>query len=136
LNDNSDTEKEAYRKSWRGLLAAIRKRPAMFLGCKSLQRFDLFKQGFTFAESIHEIPNPRRHKFNDFPWQEFEDYVLSHHNERRLSLRSFSLAQYVANGKNLDTFKFGNEYPGAWEIWWNWFDEFDQAKKDEPKERN
>ncbi len=111
-------------KSWAELLDRIRARPGMYLGSANLQALRNFMGGFNVAEEIHAVPELRRQGFNNFPWGKFESYADQYHNENRLSLRSFGLAQYEAQGKNIDTFDASAEYPGAWEIWWRWIDDF------------
>lgn len=76
------------------------------------------------AEFVYDISEERRREVEDFAWEAFEAYVARFHNERRLSLGSWGLAQFEAQGKDLKTFDSSNEYPGAWDIWWRWHDEF------------
>jgi hypothetical protein len=111
-------------QSWTGLLAQIRKRPGMYLGSANLQALHMFLQGFKMAEDIYAVPELQRQEVNDFSWHDFETYVADLHNTGRLSLSSFGLAQYEAQGKSINTFDTFMEHPGAWDIWWQWYDEF------------
>jgi hypothetical protein len=121
---NQDEPADPICASWNCLLSEIRKRPAMFLGSISLQALQHFVGGFTMAEWMYTIPEQRRREVEDFPWNDFESYVAEFHNERRLTLNSFGLAQYEAQGKDLKAFDCSIEYAGAWEIWWRWHDEY------------
>lgn len=125
---NKDYEEKitVYQPSWTGLLAQIRKRPGMYLGSANLQALNMLLGGFHMAEVIYAVPEQRRQEVNDFPWDAFENYVSDLYNKSRLSLRSFGLAQYEAQGKSINTFDASKEYPGAWEIWWQWHDEFSE----------
>ena len=76
------------------------------------------------AEDVYAVPEQRRQAVNDFPWSDFENCVAERYNPGSLSVRSFGLAQYFAQGKDVFTFDANEEYPGAWEIWWTWYDEF------------
>jgi hypothetical protein len=113
-----------YAQSWTDLLAQIRQRPAMYLGSANLKALDMFIGGFTMAEVVYAVSEQRRKEFNDFPWDAFETYVSDLYNKSRLSLRSFGLAQYEAQGETIETFDASKEYPDAWEIWWQWHDKF------------
>lgn len=124
----SDKPPYARPQSWRGILAAIRKRPGMYLGSANLHALHMLKVGVSLAECIYDISLPRRQEADDIPWQDFESYVEDLHNRRRLSLNSFCLAQYKAQGENLSTYESFTEYPGAWDIWWRWYDDFACAK--------
>jgi hypothetical protein len=123
-NDNYEQKITVYERSWTGLLTQIRKRPSMYLGSVSLQSLHVFLAGFKMAEDMYAVPKQRRQEVDDFQWDAFETYVSDLYNKPRLSLNSFGLAQYEAQGKTIKTFDAFREYPGAWEIWWKWHDEF------------
>lgn len=123
-DDGYDDKIVVHQQTWSGLLERIRQRPGMYLGSASLEALHLFVQGFSAAEVVYSVPELRRREVNDFPWAEFESYVAGRYNEHRLSLNSFGLAQYDAQGREIGTFKPFHEYEGAWEIWWRWHDEF------------
>jgi hypothetical protein len=115
-------------QSWRSILADIRKRPVVYLGSPNLHALHMLKVGVSLAELLYDISRPRRQEADDVPWQDFESYVEDLHNKRRLSLNSFGLAQYKAQGENLSIFDTCVEYSGAWDIWWRWYDDFACAK--------
>jgi hypothetical protein len=125
-DDDNDQNKKIPR-SWNALLAQIRKRPAMYFGSLSLQGFHQFLGGFSLAELVYGISEERRMEVEDFAWEAFETYVATLHNELRLSLNSFGLAQFEAQGKDIKTFDAWKEHPGAWKIWWRWHDDFVKA---------
>ena len=129
-NNNYDEKITVYKPSWSGLLAQIRKRPGMYLGSANLQALHLFRAGFNMAEVIYAVPELRRQEVNDFPWNDFESYVSDLRNKDRLSLNSFGLAQYEAQGKDINTFDASKEHPGAWEIWWQWHNDFTDTIRD------
>ena len=115
-------------RTWSGLLTRLRERPALYLGSGSLHAPHMLKTGVHLAEFFYGVPKSRCQEGDDIPWQYFESYVSERHNKQRLSLNSFSLAQYVAQGENLSTYESFTEYPGAWDIWWRWYDDFACAK--------
>jgi hypothetical protein len=118
-------------KSWLDLLASIRERPGMWLGHASLQGLQQFINGASLAERIYPELTPERiQQVNDFPWQAFEAYIARRYNPLQLSLNSFSLAQFYAEGQTLTDFP-RQDYAGAWELWWRWFDEFMAAQASE-----
>jgi hypothetical protein len=130
VSDKHDEEATGYKSTWSGLLGQFRQKPGMYLGSANLQALRMVLSGFEIAEMIYAVPESRRQEVNDFPWSDFESYVTERQNERRLTLRSFSLAQYEAQGKDLHSFDSSKEYPGAWEIWWKWYDDFADAVRD------
>jgi hypothetical protein len=117
-------------KTWNSLLAELRKRPAMFLGTRSLLAFQQFVWGFAAAELIYAIPDSRRNEVEDFDWKAFESYIAARYNRAQLSLNSFSLAQFEAQQGRREVAERFREYPGAWEIWWRWHDEFVDSRRD------
>jgi hypothetical protein len=93
------------------LLAAIRKRPGMFLGKKSITLLQLLLNGIELAEDFHDIPlNDRMGGFDE---RGFEEWVEAKSNPKRLTLNAKSLAAYIA----------GNESDG-FDLWFSWYDEF------------
>lgn len=116
------------KNTWSELLKDIRQRPAMFFGTANLQAFHHFFHGFQIAEMVYEITAPQKERVDDFPWQRFEVFVDKRFNLERLSLNSYGLAQYYAHGRGLSHFDIAEEYAGAWEIWWQWFDQFSKTE--------
>src|SRR5262245_18401775 len=110
-------------RTWTDLVARIRECPAMYLGSRSLQAFEMYVHGFRMAEGIYGNREQRDH-FNDFRWYRFAAHVAALHNKRAASLASFGLAQYEAQGQNMKTFDARQEYPGSWEISWQWYAEY------------
>ena len=114
--------------SWKELFSQIRKRPGLYLGSINLQALQHFVHGFQMAEFVYGVVKNPRIEFEDFGWEDFESSISKFHNERRLSLNSFGLAQFEAQGKDIKTFDLWKEYAGAWETWFRWYDDFVDAK--------
>lgn len=93
------------------LLEAIRERPSMFLGEQTIGGLSLLLHGISFAEDIYEIP--KEFRLGDFDWADFEKWVESRCNLRRLSLNSFGLALHLA----------GSDLAG-FDLWFRWYDEY------------
>jgi hypothetical protein len=93
------------------LLAAIRLRPGMFLGHKTILGLHLLLCGIWFAEDFHGLPAEAC--IGGFDSAAFERWVEERHNLRRLSLNSYSLATHLA----------GTEEAG-FDLWFGWYDEF------------
>jgi hypothetical protein len=93
------------------LLAAIRQRPGMFLGHKTVFGLSLLLSGIMFAEDYHEIPGKAR--IGGFDLEKFEKWVESEYNPQRLSHNSLSLAEHLA----------GSDAAG-FDLWFSWYDEY------------
>ena len=93
------------------LLAAVRTRPGMFLGHQTISGLNLLLSGIRFAEDFHGLTEANR--IGGFDFDEFERWVESRHNPRRLSHNSFGLAAHLA----------GSEAAG-FDLWFVWRDEF------------
>jgi hypothetical protein len=93
------------------LLAAIRARPEMYFGQKSVHDLWLFLYGFWFAESFHKLP--REARIRGFDLEVFEVWVKYRFNPKRLSVSSFSLAARIASTED-----------GGFDLWFRWYDEF------------
>jgi hypothetical protein len=102
------------------LLDAIRKRPGMFLGHKTIFGLSLLLMGIQFAEEYHDVPETTRFKGFDLPG--FERWVESKYNPRRLSHNSRNLAEYLA----------GDE--AGFDMWFSWYDEFRSEGGRDPAE--
>ena len=59
----------------------------MWLGQKSLARFQSFIHGLILAEDIYQIPSAQ--KLQGFDWGEFEEWVEEKYNPEKLTVRSF-----------------------------------------------
>jgi hypothetical protein len=77
------------------LLKTLRERPGMFLGEPTIRGLRLFLAGFEFAEDFHEVPRESRF-CGGFDTDAFEKWIESRYNPRRLSLRSYGLAEHLA----------------------------------------
>jgi hypothetical protein len=93
------------------LLAAIRQRPALFLGHKTVLGLHLLLSGVTFAEDYHDVPQVAR--MGGFDFEAFEAWVTATYNPRRLSHNSMSLAARLT----------GSEDAG-FDLWFSWYNEF------------
>lgn len=93
------------------LLSAIRLRPGMFLGHKTICGLHLLLSGFWFAEDLHELPEASR--IGGFDREGFERWVEARYNPRRLSLNSYSLAAHLAGAEE-----------AGFDLWFRWYDEF------------
>jgi hypothetical protein len=93
------------------LLEAIRRRPGMFLGHKTVLGLSLLLSGIEFAEDYHVVPEPARIRGFDLPG--FERWVESKYNPRRLSHNSCSLAEHIAVADE-----------AGFDLWFSWYDEF------------
>jgi hypothetical protein len=96
-------------------LAAIRQRPAMWLGYKSIRVLHAMLAGFAYAEDCHDIAEPER--FGGFDFRAFEEWVERKYNPRRLAFLSYSLAEQAA----------GSEESG-FDLWFQWYDEFNASR--------
>jgi len=96
------------------LLEAIRKRPGMFLGHKTVYGLSVFLAGLAFAENYHNMPASDR--LGGFDMEQFERWVEMKFNPSRLSLNSLSLAEHLA----------GSDESG-FDLWFSWYDEFSGA---------
>jgi hypothetical protein len=101
------------------LFAAIRLRPGMFLGRKTIRGLHLFLSGIRFAEDFHGLPAEAR--ISGFDSAGFERWVESKYNACRLSLNSCALAAHLAGA---DDFGF--------DLWFRWYDEFACVRPAEP----
>jgi hypothetical protein len=112
------------------ILIRIRRSPGMWLGHETLQGLQYFILGIRSVSDFSQVlPPDSIARLNDFPWREFEAFVENQHREQRpLTLHSFGLAQYIAAGESLTDFP-RQDYPGAWELWWKWFDEFMESRQ-------
>jgi hypothetical protein len=97
------------------LLAAIQRRPGMFLGTQTIRGLHLFLYGIDFAEEFHAISEQAC--LGGFDMAAFESWVESRYNPQRLSLNSFSLAEYLER----------SDCPG-WDLWFSWFDEYRRSE--------
>lgn len=93
------------------LLAAIRKRPGMFLGQQTIRGLHLFLCGIWFAEDFHTVPVDER--IAGFDYAAFERWVDSRYNPQRLSTNSFTLAEKLAGSG-----------AAGFDTWFAWYDEF------------
>lgn len=93
------------------LLAAIRKRPGMFLGHQTVCGLHLLLQGFFLAEDFHDVPSDAR--LGGFDFEAFEKWIEARFNPQHLSVRSYWLAERLA----------GDEETG-FDLWFRWYDEF------------
>ena len=93
------------------LLAAIRRRPGMFLGHQTIRGLNLFLGGFYFSEDLYDIPNADR--LQGFERPQFEQWVDSKFNLERISMNSFYLAEHIA----------GSDAAG-FDLWFRWYDEY------------
>lgn len=93
------------------LLADIRQRPGIFLGCKSIEGMQHLLGGIQLAEDLHDIPLDSR--FSGFDFTAFEEWVDRTFNTERLSVRSFYLSQHLA----------GSDSAG-FDLWFEWYDHF------------
>lgn len=93
------------------LLAAIRARPAIFLGKPTILGLHLLLSGIRFAEDYHDLPSHKR--IGGFDFVGFEQWVESRYNPRRTTHNSFSLAEDLA----------GSDAAG-FDLWFGWLDEF------------
>lgn len=93
------------------LLAAIRMRPGMFLGHKSVHGLRLFLSGIEFAENFHGLAAADR--MGGFDATKFEQWVERRYNTERLSLNSFSLAAHFAESD-----------AAGLDQWFEWYDKF------------
>ena len=97
------------------LLEAIRKRPSLYChqldGKKSIQSLASFLGGIAFSESFHEIRSDNC--MGKFEWGKFEFWVNKNFNERRLSLNSLGLADYLSPSDS-----------EAFDLWFSWYDQF------------
>ncbi len=95
-------------------LAAIRDKPGMYIGARSITRLELTLIGFRFAEELYGIPENQ--KLGGFDFNAFENDVARKYNPERLSVLSYYLAREAA----------GNEEAGFL-LWFQWYDEFRRA---------
>jgi hypothetical protein len=93
------------------LLRAIRLRPGMFLGHKTIYGLHMLLCGIWFAEDFHELPTETR--MRGFDSAGFERWVESRHNPGRLSHNSFSLAAHLAGADD-----------AGFDLWFRWYDAF------------
>lgn len=93
------------------LLEAIRRRPGMYLGEKTILGLSLLLSGIGLAEDLHGIPEDCRIGGFDFP--AFEKWVEAAYNPRRLSHNSMTLAAALAES-----------VAAGFDLWFGWYDEF------------
>lgn len=93
------------------LLLEIRRRPALFLGRKSVFALSTFLNGIWFAEEFHAIAPSKQ--FSDFDFCSFEKWVEDSFNLHQLTLDSFGLAAHLSGAE--DT---------GFELWFSWYDTF------------
>lgn len=93
------------------LLGEVRRRPAMWLGCKSIGRLRVMLAGIQFAEEFHDVRKEAR--FGGVDFVGFEKWVERAYNPQQLTLDSFGLSRYLA----------GSEEDG-FDVWFSWYDEF------------
>ncbi len=109
------------------LFSAIRLRPALFLGHKTINGLHLLLSGIGFAEDFHGLPAEAC--IGGFDSAGFEQWVEFKYNPRRLSLNSLSLAAHLAGAED-----------SGFDLWFRWYDEFTCSRSDsggpaEPKEQ-
>ncbi len=95
------------------LLNEVRKRPQMYHGGKERSSIllDTFICGIQYSEAFHEIELDKR--MSGFDWECFERWVEEKCNPRRLTMRSFCLAEHLTQCESK-----------GFDLWFEWYDEF------------
>jgi hypothetical protein len=98
-------------KNFPDFLTAIREKPGMYTGGRSVTSLHLLLVGFGMAEYQYAIPEDKR--LRGFDFNAFEDWIAGKYNPERLSAGSYYLARESA----------GSEEAGFL-LWFQWYDEF------------
>ena len=101
-------------KSFPDFLAAIREKPGMYTGGRSVNNLDLLLTGFHLAESQYAIPDAER--LGGFDFEAYEEWVARRYNPEHLSVRSYYLARHAAGSDE-----------GGFLLWFQWYDAFRQG---------
>ena len=96
---------------WPDLLAAVREKPGMYIGGRSVDRLHQMLLDFRYAEDQYDVPEPKR--LGGFDFEAFEAWVAPRHNPEQLSVGSYWLARALA----------GSDEAGFF-LWFQWYDEF------------
>jgi hypothetical protein len=99
---------------WPDMLAAIREKPGLYTGRRSVERLHCLLNGWQFAELHYDVPVAKR--LGGFDFNAFEDWIAARYNPEELSVGSYWLA---GNAAGSDEAGFG--------LWFQWYDEFRAA---------
>jgi hypothetical protein len=119
-------------KDWPEYFAMIEKRPEMYFGKSSIVRLQFEVQGILSAEDIYAIPEEKRLK--GFSFDAFEEWVDNTYNKRHLSIRSYTLAQFIAGHNDPDLpyhVAVMEDTPEAFALWFTWYHEYQEIKNQE-----
>jgi hypothetical protein len=111
-------------KNWPEYFEAIEKRPGMFLGLPSIVSLQFEIQGIRLAEDWYAIPEEER--IHGFSFRDFEAWVERTYNLKRLSIQSYTLAQYLScsNREKFLISGMQNDSEEAFRLWFTWYHEF------------
>lgn len=98
------------------LLKEVRTRPQLWHGGKERSSIllDTFLCGITLSESYHKVPLNKR--ISGFDWEIFEKWVEEKYNPRKLTHRSFYLAEHITKSESK-----------GFDLWFEWYDEFNES---------
>src|SRR5665213_2788280 len=95
-------------------LAAVRARPGMYIGGRSVNNLHFLLIGFSMAEYEYEVPSNKR--LGGFDFEAFEEWIAARYNPQRLSVGSYYLARETS----------GSDEAGFL-LWFQWYDAFRQS---------
>ena len=113
-------------KNWPDYLAMIEERPSMFLGKASIVRLQFEIQGILVAEALYDVPEEKR--LGGFSFEAFESWVDTTYNVDHLTIKSFTLAQYLTSSNRESFFEHEEDSVQAFEMWFSWYHEY-QSKQ-------
>ena len=98
------------------LLEAIRKRPCMYHGGeeRNVELLAAFLGGIGYVQTFQNIPTECL--LDNFNWKEFEQWVASEFNKKRLSLNSLTLSRHLSSSNS-----------EAFDLWFKWYDQFRES---------
>ncbi len=116
-------------KNWPDYLAMIEERPSMFLGKTSIIRLQFEIQGILVAEDLYDVPEEKR--LGGFSFGAFEAWVDATYNVDHLTMKSFTLAQYLTSSNRESFLERGEEDSAqAFEMWFAWYHEYQSKQTD------
>ena len=95
----------------------VRNKPQMYHGGeeRNILLFSALISGIVLAEEYYGVENQ---VLTEFDWERFESWVEDRYNNRKLSFKSFTLANYLSESSEQ-----------GFDLWFSWYDEFRDSEQ-------